>query len=200
MSNTTLERKSTARRAGVDARAARPAGSDALRGTAPPRRWKVDSARSIVEFRVPAFWGLGTVVGHFRRFAGFYGRNSEDALAIELAIEVDSLDTGNATRDSHLRGERFFNLRAHPYVRFTSTSIDDLDGKLAVLGRLEAGGRAVPVALDATVREAGDELEIEATTTVDQRELGMAFSPLGMIRTPSTLHVKARLTPDRGQL
>jgi hypothetical protein len=49
------------------------------------------------------------------------------------------------------------------------------------------------------VRETGDDLEIEATTTVDQRELGMTFSPLGMIRTPSTLHVRARLTPDRGQ-
>jgi hypothetical protein len=43
-------------------------------------------------------------------------------------------------------------------------------------------------------------LEIEATTTVDQRrELGMTFSPLGVIRTPSTLHVRGRLTPDRGQ-
>jgi polyisoprenoid-binding protein YceI len=66
-------------------------------------------------------------------------------------------------------------------------------------GQLEAAGGSVPVALDATVREEGDELEIEATTTVDQRELGMAFSPLGMIRTPAALHVKARLTPDRGQ-
>jgi hypothetical protein len=51
-----------------------------------------------------------------------------------------------------------------------------------------------------TVRKAGDDLEIEATTTtVDQREIGMTSSPLGMIRTPSTLHVRARLTPHRGQ-
>jgi hypothetical protein len=49
------------------------------------------------------------------------------------------------------------------------------------------------------MRESGDDLEIEATTTVDQRELGMTFSPFGMIHTPSTLHVRARLTADRGQ-
>ena len=66
---------------------------------------------------------------------------------------------------------------------------------MAVVGHLEAAGRTVPVALDATVREAGDDLEIEATTTADQRELGMTFSPLGMIRTPSTLHIRARLMP-----
>jgi polyisoprenoid-binding protein YceI len=70
---------------------------------------------------------------------------------------------------------------------------------LAVVGHLKAATRTVPVALRATVREAGDDLEIEATTTVDQRELGMTFSPLGMIRTPSTLHVRAWLTPDGSQ-
>lgn len=57
----------------------------------------------------------------------------------------------------------------------------------------------MPVALEATVHEESEELEIEATTAVDQRDLGMTFSPLGMIRAPATLHVRARLTPDRGQ-
>jgi polyisoprenoid-binding protein YceI len=198
MPKTTFEKPPAGRRGGVDAREVRPAGSDRTQTTA-PRRWKLDSARSIVEFRVPTFWGLSTVVGHFDRFDGFYGRDSEDVLAIELAIDADSLDTGNGTRDRHLRAERFFNVHAHPQVRFTSTLVNDLGGALAVVGHLEAATRTVPVALRATVREAGDDLEIEATTTVDQRELGMTFSPLGMIRTPSTLHVRARLTPDRGQ-
>jgi polyisoprenoid-binding protein YceI len=197
MPKTTFEKPPAARRGGVDAREVRPAGSDRTQTTA-PRRWKLDAARSIVEFRVPTFWGLSTVVGHFDRFDGFYGRDSEDVLAIELAIDADSLDTGNGTRDRHLRAERFFNVRAHPQVRFTSTLVNDLGGTLAVVGRLEAAARTVPVAFGARVREAGDDLEIEATTTVDQRELGMTFSPLGMIRAPSTLHVRARLTPDRG--
>lgn len=198
MPKTTFEKPPAARRGGVDDREVRPAGSDLTQRTA-PRQWKLDSARSIVEFRVPTFWGLSTVVGHFDRFDGFYGRDSEDVLAIELAIDADSLDTGNGTRDRHLRAERFFNVHAHPQVRFTSTLVNDLGGTLAVVGHLKAGARTVPVALGATVRETGDDLEIEATTTVDQRELGMTFSPLGMIRTPSTLHVRAWLTPDRGQ-
>jgi polyisoprenoid-binding protein YceI len=196
MTKKTLEKPPTARRGAVDARDLRPAGSDETQ-TTPPRRWALDPSRSTVEFRVPTFWGLSTVVGHFDRFNGFYGLDSEDVLAIELTIDADSLDTGNGTRDRHLRAERFFNVHVHPQVRFTSTLINELDGTLAVAGHLEAGGRTTPVALDATVRDSGDELEIEATTTVDQRELGMTFSPLGMIRTPATLHVTTRLTPDR---
>jgi polyisoprenoid-binding protein YceI len=162
-------------------------------------RWAVDPRRSTVEFRVPTFWGLGTVVGHFDHFEGSYRGDDDDVPAIDLTIDADSLDIGNETRDRHLRSERFFDVAEHRQVRFSSTLINEFDGSLAMNGQLEAAGGRVPVALDATVRQEGDELEIEATTTVDQRELGMTFSPLGMIRTPATLHVKARLTPDRGQ-
>jgi hypothetical protein len=52
--------------------------------------------------------------------------------------------------------------------------------------------------LDAAVHEFGDELEVEATSLVDQRLLGMTFSPLGALRSPSALHVRARLTPTGG--
>jgi polyisoprenoid-binding protein YceI len=153
---------------------------------------------SRVEFGVPTFWELRTVVGQFRRFDGSYGLDAENVPAIDLTIDAGSLDTGNGTRDRHLRSERFFDVAAHPQVRFSSTLISDVDGTMAVIGHLEAVGRKVPIALDAMVRRVGDDLEMEATTTVDQRELGLTFSPLGMIRTPSTLHVEARLAPDRG--
>jgi polyisoprenoid-binding protein YceI len=163
------------------------------------RRWVVDAARSTIEFRVPAFWGLSTVVGRFRRFDASYCLDDERVAAIELTIAADSLDTGNKTRDSHLRSERFFDVAAHPQVRFSSNLIQELDGAVAINGHLQAAGGEVPIALQATVREVGEMLEIEGTTRVDQRELGMTYSPLGMIRAPATLHVRARLTPDHGQ-
>ena len=41
------------------------------------------------------------------------------------------------------------------------------------------------------------ELELEATTTVDQRRFGMSEGPLGNVRPPTTLHVKTRLVRER---
>jgi polyisoprenoid-binding protein YceI len=38
----------------------------------------------------------------------------------------------------HLRGERFFDVAAHPQVRFSSTLINEFDGAMAVSGHLEA--------------------------------------------------------------
>ena len=76
-----------------------------------------------------------------------------------------------AKRDEHLRSGDFFDVERHPQVRFSSDRAT-LDGdKVSVRGQLHAGGRQIPLALDATVREIDGELEIEAVTYGDHREL-----------------------------
>jgi polyisoprenoid-binding protein YceI len=111
-----------------------------------------------------------------------------------LTVDVDSFDTGNRTRDNHLRSSDFFQLENHPEVRFVSTRIRPLrPGLLRVEGRLEAAGTGVSLELDATVEPVGEGLEIEATTAIDHGLFGMSSGQLGMIRSPATLHVRARL-------
>jgi len=157
--------------------------------------WVVDPSRSTAEFRVKTFWGLRTVTGRFTGFDGTYSAGGDGA-TIELEVDAGSLDTGNTQRDRHLRGADFFHVERHTHVRFTSTQVTDLgNGKLWIEGELEAAGTMVPVSFEASRRDVGHDLELEATTTVDQRLLGMTHSPLGMLRAPTSLHVKARLTP-----
>jgi polyisoprenoid-binding protein YceI len=135
------------------------------------------------------------VRGHFDRFSGSY-EVRPDGSRIELTIDADSLDTRNAKRDEHLRSTDFFAVAEYPHVRFTSTRVRDAgDGTLRIEGELEAAGNVVPLEFDATVTDLDDgRLEIEATTTVDQRRLGMSNGLLGMIRRPATLRVKAPLS------
>jgi hypothetical protein len=66
-----------------------------------------------------------------------------------------------------------------------------------VSGDLEAAGASVPVAFDASVRMIDGELELEATTTVDQGRFGMSRGPFRNVRPPTTLHVKTRLVRKR---
>ena len=160
---------------------------------AAPTRWSVDRDETSVAFAVKTFWGLTTVRGRFDRFGGSY-EVGPDGTKIELTIDADSLDTGNRTRDKHLRSTDFFGVAEHPQVRFTSTRVSDArDGTVHVEGDLEAAGKVVPLECDATVKQVDDVLEVEATTTVDQRQLGMSSGQPGMIRPPATVHVKARL-------
>jgi polyisoprenoid-binding protein YceI len=159
-----------------------------------PTRWIVQAEDASVGFTVKTFWGLATVRGRFDRFDGSFELDPGGP-KIELTIDADSLDTANKTRDKHLRSPAFFGVDEHPQVRFTSTHVGDAgNGVLHVEGLLEAAGNRVLLEFDATVQPVDNGLELEATTAVDPRRLGMSAGLLGMIRPPATLHVKARLT------
>jgi polyisoprenoid-binding protein YceI len=112
---------------------------------------------------------------------------------VELTIHATSLDTRLAKRDAHLRSTDFFDVERHPQVRFLSDCAAVDGDTLRVRGQLHAAGRQIPLELDATVREIDGELEIEAVTEADPRELGMSWSPLGILRAPSKLIVRGRL-------
>ena len=154
-------------------------------------RWRIDPARSSVEFHVRHFYGLTTVKGHFARYDGTLDLSSRPAVV--LAIQADSLDTGNQKRDRHLRSADFFDTDSHPQVRFVADSATLSGDRLQVHGRLHTAGKSMPLDVDATLRRVGDELEVEATTLADHRRLGMTWSPLGILRAPSRLIVRGRL-------
>jgi len=168
--------------------------NDADHAPAASTHWRLDASASTAEFRVPHFWGLVKVKGHFERLDGRLDVGADGEQQMQLSIDATSLQTGNRKRDTHLRSAEFFDCEQHPEVTFRSTRVSDAgDGRLRVDGELEAAGKRVPLAFDASMRQADDHLELEATTTVDQRLLDMTWSPLGMTRTPATLSVHARL-------
>jgi polyisoprenoid-binding protein YceI len=159
-----------------------------------PTSWAVDPERSSVELAVKTFWGLTTVRGRFERFDGAYDAGP-DGQSIELTIDAGSLNTEHGKRDEHLRSADFFHIADHPQVRFTSTRVRNVgDGTLHVEGDLEAAGVVVPLEFDAEMRRVGEELEVEARTTVDPRRFGMSSGHMGMIRPPARLHITARLS------
>jgi polyisoprenoid-binding protein YceI len=153
--------------------------------------WRLDPARSSVAFHVRHFYGLMTVKGEFADYDGTLDLTATPAVG--LTIQASSLDTELAKRDEHLRSKDFFDVERHPQVRFVSDRVE-LDGDtVRVHGQLHTAGRQIPLQLDATVREIDGELEIEAVTEADHRDLGMTWSPLGILRAPSKLIVRGRL-------
>ena len=158
------------------------------------KRWSIDPARSSVDFAVGTFWGLGTVSGRFGRIDGVYSDGPAGA-KIELTVDAGTIDTGNVARDEHFRWSGPLRRRPTPVrpLHLHRGRRHRADRPLRIAGVLEAGGEAVPVEVDATVQGLGDELELEASTTVDRRGLDLGKGPFGMIRTPATVRVKARL-------
>jgi polyisoprenoid-binding protein YceI len=131
-----------------------------------------------------------TVKGRFERYEGTLDLRSEPA--VHLTIDAESLDTKQTKRDQHLRSADFF-VERHPQVEFISDRAT-LDGdRLKVHGQLHAAGKTIPLELDASLSHVDGELEVQAITHADHRELGMTWSPLGILRAPSKLIVSGHL-------
>jgi polyisoprenoid-binding protein YceI len=161
--------------------------------------WRLDPARSSVEFHVRHLYGLVTVKGRFDRYQGSLDLSARPA--VELTIDADSLNTKVTKRDEHLRTDDFFDVANHPHVRFVSDSATHQGDTLAVSGRLHAAGKDIPIEVNAQLRdvEIDGELEIEATALADPRGLGMLWAPMGITRAPIKLIVHGRLVREEAQ-
>lgn len=163
-------------------------------------RWRIDPARSSIEFHVKMLWGMATVRGRFDQYEGTFDLSADPAIA--LTIDAASLDTKNEKRDAHLRSPDFFGVEEHPYLRYVSEAATLEGERLVARGRLHARGVTLPLSIEATLRSAGDELEIESATVVDYHQLGMTWgktwNKMGVLRTPGKLVVKGRLIPHLG--
>ena len=62
----------------------------------------------------------------------------------DVTIKTDSVSTGTADRDAHLRSADFFDVENHPEIRFVSTSFDGD----TLVGDLTIKGITKPVTLD----------------------------------------------------
>ncbi len=157
-------------------------------------RWRIDPARSRVEFHSPTLWGLMIVNGRFQRYDGTLDLRREPA--IELTIDASSLSTGNKIRDKHLRSSDFFDVEHHPQVRFVSETAEADGDRLKVSGRLYAAGESTSLELEVIMRQDGDELEVETCAYTNPRRLGMSGGILGMISSPTELMVRGRLVRE----
>jgi polyisoprenoid-binding protein YceI len=157
-------------------------------------RWRLDPTASSAEFRVRHFWGLATVKGRFERLDGYLERDAHQQRQLTLTIDAASVRTGIKRRDKHLRSSDFFETDNYPEIRFRSVSVSDIaDDRVRVEGQLEAAGERLAMTLEPTIQQTDDHVRVDVTTTVDQRQLGMTWSPFAMTRSPVSLAVHACL-------
>lgn len=112
----------------------------------------------------------------------------------ELRIQADTLDTGNAKRDTHLRSADFFEVDAHPTVTFTLTGVTpSADGGLTATGILKIRENTLEVSAPLTVSAHEDHLHLDTDISVDRAAAGVGWSKMGMIQGKAHLHAKLTL-------
>jgi polyisoprenoid-binding protein YceI len=158
--------------------------------------WQLDRTASTVALRHKTMWGLVTVKGAFSGVGG-QGEVRPDGSAVgTLTLDVASLDTKNAKRDTHLRSADFFDAEHHPEITFAVRSAELRGGDAVhVIGQLTARGISRPVSFTAGLRDANaDALTLDAEFTVDREQFGMGWNQMGMIRGLTTIAATLRFT------
>jgi polyisoprenoid-binding protein YceI len=125
------------------------------------------------------------VRGSFNEFEGhgYFDADDPTKSRLELTIKAASIDTRNADRDAHLRGNDFFAMDQYPEIRFVSTSVEKVDDeRFRVTGDLTLKGVTKPVTVDfeytgAAVDPFGNQrLGLEGSTTVNRKDWGVNWN------------------------
>ena len=129
--------------------------------------------------------GFSTTQGEFLEFDGTLMLDTEapENSSVTVSIVTDSIDTGYADRDEHLRSGDFFNVEEYPEMTFASTGVTVTgENSAEVAGDLTILGVTQPVTLDVTLNGLGAHpfngstvAGFSATTTISRSDFGMDF-------------------------
>ena len=111
--------------------------------------WKIDPAHSEIQFKVKHLM-ITTVTGYFRKFDCEVISETEDfnsTTSIKFTADIDSIETNNEQRDTHLKSEEFFNAEKFGEVIFVGSKYDALNDSATLYGNLTIRGITKPVKL-----------------------------------------------------
>ena len=89
-------------------------------------KWLVDPAHSEVQFKVKHLM-ITTVTGYFRKFDLVVETEEDDftkANSIVFTADINSIDTNNNQRDTHLKSQDFFAAEQYGQLKFVGKKFE----------------------------------------------------------------------------
>ncbi len=146
--------------------------------------WQIDPAHTSVEFSVRHLM-ISKVKGRFSKVSGTLTGNAQRPgdFKVDVALDVDSLDTRQSDRDAHLRSPDFFDAQKWPSIHFTGKKIEgDVQKEFKLIGDLTIRDVTREVQLDVTnegsVKDpwGNDRVGFSAKTRVDRKDFGLTYN------------------------
>jgi polyisoprenoid-binding protein YceI len=125
------------------------------------------------------------VRGAFNDFTGTAVLDGADPAksSATVTIQVASIDTRNAQRDEHLRGNDFLALAEYPEITFVSTGVERTgDAEFAVTGDLTIKGVTNSVTIPFTFEGAATDpfgnlrVGFEGSVTINRKDYGVTWN------------------------
>lgn len=146
--------------------------------------WSIDPTHTNIEFGIRHLM-ISTVKGRFGGVTGTvaFDKTNPSALAVDVLIDVASIDTRQEQRDGHLRSPDFFDVERYPSIRFVGKTLHgDVDGEFTLAGDLTIRDVTRPVTLQVSsegrVRDpwGNDRAGFSAKGKLDRRAFGLTWN------------------------
>lgn len=147
--------------------------------------YKIDSTHSEADFSI-RHMAISNVHGRFGDVKGNITYNPADVTGskVEATVDITTVDTGVAQRDTHLKSADFFDVAKYPVMTFKSRSVKKDGEGFDVEGDLTLHGVTKPVTLkveqpskeqtgmDGKTQARG----FEASTTINRKDFGLNWN------------------------
>jgi polyisoprenoid-binding protein YceI len=149
----------------------------------PTGDYKIDPSHSVIGFSIRHF-EISFVRGRFKDFSGMIRYDGSDVTksTVEFTAKVESIDTGVAGRDNHLRTADFFDVAKYPEMTFKSTKVEKRRNNAYVLhGDFTLKGVTKPISfpfmLTGGVKDnrGNTRFGVAAETKINRRDYGITW-------------------------
>ena len=138
-----------------------------------PVAWKIQSG-STLSFATT--WSGDAVEGRFDRWTAdiLFSPDALDSSRVSVAIDLASVNTGDAQRDASLPTSDWFDAATHPKATFTATRFEKTgEGRFVAHGKLSLRGVSRPLDLPFRLKIDGDRAEVSGVTSLDRTAFGV---------------------------
>jgi polyisoprenoid-binding protein YceI len=149
--------------------------------------WKIDPLHSSAQFSVRHMM-ISTVRGQFGGVKGniVYDPKNPATTTVEATIDCSTINTGEAKRDSDLKGPEFFDVKKYPVMIFKSKRVEAAgEGKLKMTGDLTINAITREVVLDLEgptepIKDTQGRMKIGVSgeTKVSRKAFGILYNPI----------------------
>jgi polyisoprenoid-binding protein YceI len=140
--------------------------------------WAIDPVHSSINFSVRHLM-VGKIHGRFDQFGGAITVTEDGAASVSAEVDVNSIDTGNAQRDEHVKAEGFFDVAEFPTASFASTAMRADGDEYVLEGDFTLRGVTKPVAMTLVFNGVnpgmgrGEVAGFEASVVLSRKDFGV---------------------------
>jgi polyisoprenoid-binding protein YceI len=147
-------------------------------------KWQIDPAHSEADFTIKHM-GISNVHGRFGNASGTLLLDEKDVTKsnVDAVVDISTVDTGVAQRDTHLKSPDFFDVTKYPQMTFVSKGLSNANGQLQLTGDLTMHGvtKTVTLAVEGPSKEQLDPYgkirrAFSATTNIHRQDFGLTWN------------------------